>query len=131
VPLNYTASLATTNCGSLWLQATNANSTLTGVTDDTLTVSVAVAGLVSATCNGTITINATNPATGAAAVNSPLTIPVTLYVSSSALLVRRLPILPVYRRRGRAIPRAAEHHPYQHQLRRVELHSRVPNHQRW
>ena len=87
VPLNYTASLATTTCGSAWLLATNASGSLSGVTDDTLTVSVATGGLVAATCTGSITINATNPATGAAAVNSPLTIPVTLYVSSSALLV--------------------------------------------
>ena len=91
VPLNYTASLATTTCGSTWLLAANANNSLTGVTDDpltgTLNVSVNIAGLAAATCNGTLTINATNPATGAAAVNSPLSIPVTLFVSTTAQLV--------------------------------------------
>ena len=87
VPLNYTASLATTSCGSSWLQAANANNSLTGVTNDSLTVAVAIAGLPAGTCNGTITINATIPATGAAAVGSPLTIGVTLYVSTGAQLV--------------------------------------------
>ncbi len=86
-PLNYTASLATTTCGSAWLLAANANNSLTGVTNDTLTVAAATAGLTAGTCNGTITINATNPATGAAAVNSPITIPVTLFVSTTAQLV--------------------------------------------
>ena len=86
-PLNYIASLATTTCGSTWLQAANANNSLTGVTNDTLTVAVATAGLTAGTCNGTITINATNPATGVAAVNSPIIVPVTLYVSTSAQLV--------------------------------------------
>ena len=89
VPLNYTASLATTTCGSAWLQAANANNSLSGVTppNDNLTVAVAPAGLAAGTCNGTLTINATNPATGAAAVNSPITIAVTLFVSTSAQLV--------------------------------------------
>ncbi len=86
-PLNYTATLATTTCGSSWLLAANANNTLTGVTNDTLNVAVATAGLAAGTCNGTITINATNPATGVAAVNSPITIPVTLFVSTTAQLV--------------------------------------------
>jgi uncharacterized protein (TIGR03437 family) len=86
-PLNYTATLATTTCGSSWLLAANANNTLSGVTNDTLNVAVATAGLTAGTCNGTITINATNPATGVAAVNSPITIPVTLFVSTTAQLV--------------------------------------------
>jgi uncharacterized protein (TIGR03437 family) len=87
VPLNYSAALSTTNCGAAWLLLNGANNSINGVTDDTLTVSVATAGLVAGTCAGKITITATNPATGAAAVNSPLTVNVTLYVSSSALLV--------------------------------------------
>jgi uncharacterized protein (TIGR03437 family) len=87
VPLNYTATLATTTCTSTWLQGFNANHTLTGVTDDTFYVTINTGNLAAGICTGNITINATNPATGAAAVNSPLTIPVTLYVSGSALLV--------------------------------------------
>lgn len=39
------------------------------------------------TCTGTITVNATNPATGNPALGSPLSIPVTLYVSNNPLLV--------------------------------------------
>jgi uncharacterized protein (TIGR03437 family) len=89
VPLNYSVSLATTTCGSAWLQAANANNSLSGVTppNDNLTVAVAPAGLAAGTCNGTLTINATNPATGAAVVNSPIGIAVTLFVSTSAQLV--------------------------------------------
>jgi len=91
VPLNYFSSFAPTNCGSTWLQAVNAsNNSPNSVTPDTLKVSIATAGLTAATptCTGTLTINATNPAPGAAAVvGSPISIPVTLYVSSSAQLV--------------------------------------------
>jgi uncharacterized protein (TIGR03437 family) len=94
--LNYSVSLATTTCGASWLQAANANNSLTGTTDDTLTVSIATAGLTAGTCDGTLTINATNPSTGAAAVNSPLTIPVKLYVSATALLVTTPANLPAF-----------------------------------
>jgi uncharacterized protein (TIGR03437 family) len=87
VPLNYVASLTTTTCVSGWLQAANANNSLAGLTDDTLTVSVAPAGLAAGTCSGALTINATNPATGGAAVNSPINIGVTLFVSNNAQLV--------------------------------------------
>ncbi len=89
VPLNYTASLATTTCGSSWLLLNGATTSLSGVTDDTLTVSIAAASLTAATpaCTGALTINATNPATGAAALGSPIVIPVTLYVSTTAQLV--------------------------------------------
>ncbi|MEO8597711.1 MAG: hypothetical protein ABI759_30605 [Candidatus Solibacter sp.] len=89
-PLNYTATLATTTCGSAWLLLNGATNNVTGVTppSDTLTVSVATAGLTAAaTCTGAITINATNPRTNAAAVGSPLTIQVTLFVSTTAQLV--------------------------------------------
>ena len=87
VPLTYSVSVATTTCGSTWLQAANANNSLTGVTNDTLTVSVAPGGLAAGTCSGSLTITATNPATGAAVVNSPITIGVTLFVSTTAQLV--------------------------------------------
>jgi uncharacterized protein (TIGR03437 family) len=87
VPLNYVTTVSTTTCGSAWLQAVNANNSQAGVTDDTLTVSVATAGLAPGICSGTLTINATNPATGGAAVSSPINIGVTLFVSSNAQLV--------------------------------------------
>jgi uncharacterized protein (TIGR03437 family) len=96
VPLNYTATVATTTCGSTWLQAANANNSLAGVTDDILKVSIAPAGLAAGTCNGTITINATNQTTGAAALGSPLTITVTLFVSAGAQLVLTPPDPPVF-----------------------------------
>ena len=89
-PLNYTASLATTTCGSTWLLVNGATTSFSGVTppNDTFTVSVNTTGLTAAaTCSGTITVNATNPRTNAAAVGSPLTIPVTLFVSTTAQLV--------------------------------------------
>ena len=96
VPLNYTASLATANCGSAWLLLNGAGNSINGATPDTLTVSIATAGLAAGTCTGTITINATNPATGAAAVNSPIAIPVTLTVSTTAQLVLTPPNPPVF-----------------------------------
>jgi uncharacterized protein (TIGR03437 family) len=96
VALNYTATLATTTCGSTWLQAANANNSLAGVTDDILKVSIAPAGLTAGTCNGTITIHATNQTTGAAALGSPLTITVTLFVSTGAQLVLTPPDPPVF-----------------------------------
>ena len=95
VPLNYTASLATTTCGSAWLLLDGASGAISGTTKDTLTVSVVTTGLPAGTCNGTVTITATNPVTGLAAVNSPLTIGVTLYVSSHALVVLTPPTVPV------------------------------------
>jgi uncharacterized protein (TIGR03437 family) len=96
VVLNYSASLATTSCGSAWLLLNGATNSLSGTTPDTLGVSIATAGLVAGTCNGTLTISATNPATGAAAVNSPLAIPVTLTVSTTAQLVLTPPNPPVF-----------------------------------
>src|ERR1019366_5536382 len=96
VALNYTATVATTTCGSTWLQAANANNSLAGVTDDILKVSIAPAGLAAGTCKGTITINATNQTTGAAALGSPITIPVTLFVSTGAQLVLTPPDPPVF-----------------------------------
>jgi uncharacterized protein (TIGR03437 family) len=101
VPLNYTASLATTTCtGSTWLLAANANNSLSGVANptDTLTVSVTTTGLTAANspCTGTITITATNPATGTAAVGSPISIPVTLLISTTAQLVLTPPDPPLF-----------------------------------
>jgi uncharacterized protein (TIGR03437 family) len=96
VALNYRATVATTTCGSTWLQAANANNSLAGVTDDILKVSIAPAGLAAGTCSGSITINATNQATGAAALGSPIAIAVTLFVSTGAQLVLTPPDPPVF-----------------------------------
>ncbi len=82
--LAYTATTATTSCGSSWLALAG---TTTGTTDASLTISVYPGTIAAGTkCEGSIIINATNPATGSAAPNSPLTIPVNLYVSSTPLL---------------------------------------------
>ncbi len=81
--LNYTATATTTSCGS-WLGLTGSP----GVTNGVVTVSVLnPTSLTAGTCSGTISIAGTNPATGAAAPNSPLTIPVTLFVSATPLLL--------------------------------------------
>jgi uncharacterized protein (TIGR03437 family) len=82
-PLNYTATAATTSCGS-WLGLTGS----TGLTNGVVTVSVLnPTSLGAGPCSGTISIAATNAATGVAAPNSPLTIPVNLLVSSTPLLL--------------------------------------------
>ena len=72
VPLNYTASLATHYLRASWLLLNGGSNTVNGVTDDTLTVSVATAGFdrrppATAPSPSTPPI----PATGAPAVNSP------------------------------------------------------------
>ncbi|HWB84623.1 MAG TPA: hypothetical protein VG675_10820 [Bryobacteraceae bacterium] len=87
--LNYSATASTTSGGS-WLVLGGA---VNGSTNGSFTASVNAAGLGAGTYDGAITITATNPATGAASPNSPLTIPVKLYVSNTALLVV-LPALP-------------------------------------
>jgi uncharacterized protein (TIGR03437 family) len=87
VPLNYSAAPVASTCGNAWLQLNGGTTVVAGSTDATLTVSVSPAGLGVGICTGAITLTATNPATGTPAVNSPLTIPVTLYVSASPLLV--------------------------------------------
>ena len=83
VPLNFAATATTTTCGTGWLPLGND----TGKTTGQVTVAVNPQGLAAGTCTGTVSIVATNALTGAAAINSPLTIPVTVTVSSSALLV--------------------------------------------
>jgi uncharacterized protein (TIGR03437 family) len=83
--LSYTVTSAEATCGSVtWLSLTGS----TGVTTGSFTVTVQnLATLPGGICTGSITVNATNPATGNAAIGSPLTIPVALYVASSPLLV--------------------------------------------
>ena len=49
-------------------------------------MTVIPAGIAAGTCQGSVSIAATNPDSGAAAPNSPLVIPVTMYISNSALL---------------------------------------------
>src|SRR5207247_4435949 len=56
-------------------------------TDATAQISIATNGLTAGTCNGSLTINATVASTGAAAVNSPLVIPVNVIVSTTPLLI--------------------------------------------
>jgi len=81
--LSYTATVATTSCGT-WLGLSGSP----GVTNGGVTVSVLnPTTLAAATCQGTITIAATNPSTNVAAPNSPLVLPVTLFVSTSPLLL--------------------------------------------
>ena len=83
--LNYSASAATTTCGNGWLVL---GGTTTGTTDGQFTVSVNPSGIAAGSqCTGSVSISGTNPASGNNAPNSPVTIPVTLYVSNSALLV--------------------------------------------
>jgi uncharacterized protein (TIGR03437 family) len=96
VPLSYSAAFATTSCGAGWLPV-NAPLPVGQVGGSyTLNVPVTVTGLAAGTCNGTATITATDPSTGLAAINSPLSVPITLYVSSSALLVVAPTVPPVF-----------------------------------
>ena len=79
--LNYTVVGSTTSGGS-WLSVTPAS----GATSGTLTVSVITTGLAAGTYTGSIKVTATNPS-GVAVPDSPLTIPVTYYVSANPLLL--------------------------------------------
>ncbi|MBZ5625458.1 MAG: hypothetical protein LAQ69_43195 [Acidobacteriia bacterium] len=84
-PLNYSTTTSGTTCGNNWLVVSGATS---GSTDGIFSVAVNPASIAPGTkCDGTVSIAATNPTTGAAAPNSPLQIPATLYVSSTPLLV--------------------------------------------
>jgi uncharacterized protein (TIGR03437 family) len=85
--LNYTVTPVTSS-GSGWLTVTGAT---TGSTSGTFTVTVVPAGLTPGTYLGTVTIAATNPATGNAAINSPVVVPVKLFVDSNPMLVANLP----------------------------------------
>lgn len=87
LPLNYTATPATTSCGN-WLLLNGLANPITGTTNgSTISVSIATAGLTAGTCNGSISVAATVTSTGSAAVNSPLTIPVKLIVAATPMLV--------------------------------------------
>ena len=82
-PLSYAATAATTGCGNSWLTLSGAT---TGLTSGSFTVVVNPAGLSAGTCDGAVTVTAVNPATGVAAVGTPLHIPVSLVISNSAAL---------------------------------------------
>lgn len=86
--LNYTAAASSSECGGSWLSL---GGVTTGSTLGTFTVSVNPVGVTPGTCHGTIAVSATVPSTGAAAVNSPVSIPVTLTVSNNPLLTITLP----------------------------------------
>ncbi len=93
--LNYTLTSTNTAPSCSIVQWLSLNST-GGSTNGSFTVSVTnLAGLTGrrGLAPGIFTVTATNPATGNAAINSPLTIPVTLYVSSAPLLVVSPPSL--------------------------------------
>jgi uncharacterized protein (TIGR03437 family) len=84
--LTYSVTSAQNTCGSVTWLSLGGNTS--GVTNSSFTVAVQnLTSLTAGTCTGSITVTATNPATGAAAIGSPLTIPVTLYVSATPLLV--------------------------------------------
>ena len=87
VPLTFTATPATTNCGNNWLLLNGGSTAVSGTTDATVGVSIATTGLTAGTCTGSISVAGTVVSTGAAAVNSPLTIPVTVVVASTPMLV--------------------------------------------
>jgi len=94
-PLSFTATPSQTTCtGSNWLRLNGIAATpVSGSTDATVTVRVDPTGLPAGTCTGSISVAATITSSGVAVANSPVTIPVTLYVSNSALLV--IPSTPV------------------------------------
>jgi trimeric autotransporter adhesin len=60
---------------------------ITGSTNGAFSVQANVVGQAAGSYDGVVTITATNPATGIAAPNSPLSIPVKLVVSNTALLI--------------------------------------------
>lgn len=93
LPLAYTAAADSTSCGGGWLMAVPA----TGITDDSLTVSVNPAGIAAGSaCVGSIRIEAMDAVTGAAAANSPLVLPVTMYVDGAPLLTVSPATPPVF-----------------------------------
>ncbi|MBP6820070.1 MAG: S8 family serine peptidase [Acidobacteria bacterium] len=81
-PANQTISITNTGSGTLnWAQSDNASwltvTPASGTAPSTLTASVNISGLAAGTYNGTITVTATG------ATNTPLSIPVSLTVSSA------------------------------------------------
>jgi uncharacterized protein (TIGR03437 family) len=94
LPLNFTATAKPTTCGT-WFTVNGATGTTgTSTGSGQFTVALNPQSLAAGTCTGTVSIAATNSITGTAALNSPLTIPVTAIVSASPLLVVS-PLTPV------------------------------------
>ena len=85
--LNYSVIPSLTDCGTGWLLLNNSAGTITGSTASAspIAVSVATNNLVAGTCHASITIAATNAATGAAVSN--VAVAVTVVVSANPLLV--------------------------------------------
>ena len=83
--LNYTLASAETSCTGV--QFLPVYSSAVQQTPSTFQVQLQnLVGIPPGTCAGNITITATNPATGAPALNSPLVIPVKLFISNNPLL---------------------------------------------
>lgn len=77
---------ASAACGTSWL-ATGATAAVVG-TEATFPITVTPGTIAAGTmCEGNIAIAGTNPTTGAALPNSPVNIPVKMYVSANAMLV--------------------------------------------
>ncbi len=89
--VNYTTSVATQSGGN-WLSAA-----ASGTTPGSISVTVNISGLTSATYNGSVTINAPG------AVNNPITVPVTLTVASAPSLTAS-PSTLSFNSAGGAIP---------------------------
>jgi uncharacterized protein (TIGR03437 family) len=92
-PLNFTATPGETTCvASNWLILNGtAGTAVTGSTDAALVVSVNPSGLAAGSCTGSITFTGTVASTGAAVTT--VSVPVTLYVSNTALLMLTPPSL--------------------------------------
>ena len=86
-PLLYTVSVVSSSCGGAWLLANGALAS-GGTTDNTVAISVNAGGVAAgSTCTQNLSITATIVSSGVTPSNSPVIIPVTMYVSNSALLV--------------------------------------------
>ncbi len=96
-PLDYSVTSAEAVCANVnWLTLGGNTSGVTAGLGQATQFTVAVQNLASlptGACTGTITVNATNPATGNPALGSPLSIPATLYVSDNPLLSIYAPFL--------------------------------------
>jgi uncharacterized protein (TIGR03437 family) len=90
LPLNYSVTAAGSTCNSTWLSASP-------VSNGAFSVSADPSGIgAGSTCAGSIAVAATNPATGAGVLNSPLIIPVAMYVSAGPLMVASPAAAPVF-----------------------------------
>src|SRR6185437_5186682 len=102
-PLNFTLSTDETTCTGNQFMPTYSTATLQ--TPATFQVQLQnIPGTPPGTCSGDVIITATNPATGAPALNSPLVIPVKLYVSNNPLLTSNPKILNFTALQGGAQP---------------------------